>query len=54
VVFVAGYTSIPSGIVLGLKKLVASNYEDRQDVVEGNVSEMPNSSKKHFKRYARL
>lgn len=54
VVYVAGYTSIPLGIVLGLKKLVASNYEDRQDVVEGNVSEMPNSSKKHFKRYARL
>lgn len=54
VVYVAGYTSIPSGIVLGLKKLVASNYEDRQDVVEGSVSEMPNSSKKHFKRYARL
>ena len=54
VVYVAGYTSIPSGITLGLKKLVASNYEDRQDVVEGNVSEMPNSSKKHFKRYAKL
>lgn len=54
VVYVAGYTSIPSGIVLGLKKLVASNYEDRQDIVEGSVSEMPNSSKKHFKRYARL
>ena len=54
VVYVAGYTSIPSGITLGLKKLVASNYENRQDVVEGNVSEMPNSSKKHFKRYAKL
>ncbi len=54
VVYVAGYTSIPSGITLGLKKLVASNYEDRQDVFEGNVSEMPNSSKKHFKRYAKL
>lgn len=54
VVYVAGYTSIPSGIALGLKKLVASNYEDRQDAVEGNVSEMPNSSKKHFKRYAKL
>jgi uncharacterized phiE125 gp8 family phage protein len=54
VVYVAGYTSIPSGITLGLKKLVASNYEDRQDVVEGNISEMPNSSKKHFKRYAKL
>ena len=54
VVYVAGYSSIPSGITLGLKKLVASNYEDRQDVVEGNVSEMPNSSKKHFKRYAKL
>ena len=54
VVYVAGYSSIPSGITLGIKKLVASNYEDRQDVVEGNVSMMPNSSKAHFKRYAKL
>ena len=54
VVYVAGYSSIPSGLTLGIKKLVASNYEDRQDVVEGNVSVMPNSSKAHFKRYAKL
>ena len=54
VVYVAGYSSIPSGITLGIKKLVASNYEDRQDVVEGSVSMMPNSSKAHFKRYAKL
>lgn len=54
VTYVAGYSSIPSGITLGLKKLVASMYEDRQDLVEGGVSEMPNSSKTLFKKYAKL
>ena len=52
--YVAGYTTIPSGITLGLKKLVASMYEDRQDLVEGGVSVMPNSSKSLFKKYAKL
>lgn len=54
VVYTAGYTSIPNGIILGLKKAVLSNYEDRQDLVEGGVSELPNGSKSHFKRYAKL
>ena len=54
IVYTAGYQSIPSGIILGLKKLVASNFEDRQDAVDGSVSMLPNNSKQHFKRYARL
>lgn len=54
VTYVAGYTTIPSGITLGLKKLVTSMYEDRQDLVEGGVSVMPNSSKTLFKKYAKL
>lgn len=54
VTYVAGFTTIPSGITLGLKKLVASMYEDRQDLVEGGVSVMPNSSKSLFKKYAKL
>lgn len=54
VVYTAGFTSIPNGITLGLKKAVLSSYEDRQDLVEGSVSELPNGSKAHFKRYAKL
>ena len=54
VVYVAGYTSIPNGITLGIKKAVLSSYEDRQDLVEGGVSELPNGSKSHFKKYAKL
>jgi uncharacterized phiE125 gp8 family phage protein len=54
VVYVAGYTSIPNGIKIGLKKAVLSSYEDRQDLVEGSVNELPNGSKSHFKRYAKL
>ena len=54
VIYVAGYTSIPNGITLGIKKAVLSSYEDRQDLVEGGVSELPNGSKSHFKKYAKL
>ena len=54
VVYTAGYTSIPNGIKIGLKKAVLSSYEDRQDLVEGSVNELPNGSKAHFKRYAKL
>lgn len=54
VVYTAGYSNIPSGIIIGLKKLVASNFEDRQDAVDSNVSMLPNNSKQHFKRYAKL
>lgn len=54
VVYTAGYSTIPSGIILGLKKLVASNFEDRQDAVQGSVSMLPNNSKQHFKKYAKL
>ena len=54
VVYVAGFSTIPSGIVLGLKKLVASNFEDRQDAISGSNSILPNSSKAHFKSFVRL
>jgi len=54
VVYTAGFTSIPKGITLGLKKAVLSSYEDRQDLVEGGVSELPNGSKSFFKKYAKL
>jgi hypothetical protein len=52
--YVAGFSTIPSGIVIGLKKAILSSYEDRQDLVEGNVSELPNSSKTYFKKYAKI
>lgn len=52
--YVAGYTSIPNGIILGLKKAVLSSYEDRQDVVEGSVSMLPNGCKSFFNRYTKL
>lgn len=55
VVYTAGFDPIPNGIILGLKKAVLSeSYEDRQDLVEGSVNELPNGSKSHFKRYAKL
>jgi uncharacterized phiE125 gp8 family phage protein len=54
VVYVAGFDPIPNGIKIGLKKAVLSSYEDRQDLVEGSVNELPNGSKSHFKRYAKL
>lgn len=54
VVYTAGFTSIPKGIILGLKKAVLSSYEDRQDLIEGGVSELPNGSKSFFKKYAKL
>jgi len=54
VVYTAGFDPIPNGIILGLKKAILSSYEDRQDLVEGSVNELPNGSKSHFKRYAKL
>ncbi len=39
---------------LGIHKFVTSNYEDRQDVAAMGVSEMPNSSRKHWLRYKRF
>ena len=39
---------------LGIYKFVTSNYEDRQDVAAMGVSEMPNSSRKHWLRYKRF
>lgn len=54
VVYVSGFDPIPNGIKIGLKKAVLSSYEDRQDLVEGSVNELPNGSKSHFKRYAKL
>ncbi len=54
VVYTAGFTSIPSGITVGLKKAVLSGYEDRQDLVEGSVSVLPNSSKTYFKKYTKF
>ena len=54
VVYTAGFTSIPSGITVGLKKAVLSAYEDRQDLVEGSVSVLPNSSKTYFKKYTKF
>ena len=52
--YVAGFTTIPSGIIIGLKKAILSSYEDRQDLVEGNVSMLPNGSKSYFKKYLKL
>jgi len=54
VTYVAGYTTIPNGIKIGLKKAVLSSYEDRQDLVDGSVNELPNGSKAHFKRYTKF
>ncbi len=54
VVYTAGFSSIPKSIILGLKKAVLSSYEDRQDIVEGSISEIPNGSKSFFKKHAKL
>jgi hypothetical protein len=43
--------SVDGGARLGIYKYVTSNYEDRQDVAAMGISEMPNSSRKHWMRY---
>ena len=54
VVYTAGFDPIPNGIILGLKKAILSAYEDRQDLVEGSVKELPNSSKSYFNKWIKL
>lgn len=48
-----GAANVPDLIKLGLLKAILSNYEDRQDVVEGGGFVLPNESKKLFDRYRR-
>lgn len=53
VVYDTGWTNLPKGIELGIKKAIMSNYQDREDLASGGVTELPNSSWKHLKRYKR-
>jgi len=48
-----GAANVPALIKVGLLKAVLSNYEDRQDVVEGGGFVLPNESKELFNRYRR-
>ena len=48
-----GAANVPDLIKLAILKGVLSNYEDRQDVVEGGGFVLPNESKKLFDRYRR-
>lgn len=54
IVYTAGWDSLPSGILLGLKKMILSAYEDRQDVAGMSVELIPGNSRQIFKRYRRF
>lgn len=43
--------TVESEALLGILKFITSNFEDRQDVAAMSVTEMPNSSKKHWIKY---
>lgn len=50
--YTTGFGTVPVGIELGLKKMILSNYEDRQDNVIGTgVAKFPNHSRKLFMPY---
>lgn len=52
VTYTTGFGTVPMGIELGLKKLILSNYEDRQDNVIGTiVTNFPNHSRRLFMPY---
>ena len=52
VTYEAGYTTIPRKLKVGLLKWIASNYEDRQDIIAGTIiAEMPNGSKHMWAEY---
>lgn len=51
VTYTTGFGTVPSGINLGLKKMVLSNYEDRQDNVLGGISHFPSHSRKLLMQY---
>lgn len=51
VVYETGYTTLPEGLKLAVKKAVLSAFEDRQDTVLGNVGLIPQHSRALFKRY---
>lgn len=52
VVYTTGFTTLPEGLKLAVKKAVLSGFEDRQDTVLGGVGLIPNHSRVIFKRYA--
>jgi len=49
-----GAGSVPALIKLALLKATLSNYEDRQDLIDGNANLLPNSSKKLLDQYKRV
>ena len=52
VTYVSAWGKVPNDVLLGLKKAILTNYEDRQDNVGGmNIVEIPNSSKSIFQKY---
>ena len=52
----AGYgaANVPELIQLALYKAILSNYEDRQDLVEGSAFSLPNSSKQLLNHYKKM
>lgn len=51
VTYTTGYTVLPKGLKLAIKKAVLSAFEDRQDSVLGGVGKLPNHSRALFKKY---
>jgi hypothetical protein len=51
VTYTTGFGTVPTGIELALKKMILSNYEDRQDNVLGSITHFPSHSRALFKRY---
>lgn len=51
VTYTTGYTILPEGLKLAVKKAVLSAFEDRQDTVLGGVGMIPNHSRALFKKY---
>lgn len=53
ITYEAGYENLPAGILLALRKMILSNYDDREDNVMGGVTEISNNSRKMLMRYRR-
>lgn len=51
--FKAGFEEIPRGVELGLRQSFLTNYEDRQDNVQGQAGRIYTNSRKKFMKYWR-
>ena len=51
VTYTTGYTQVPSGLILAIKKAVLSSYDDREDIAQGGIAELPSSSRRMFRKF---